>query len=249
MRDDKRRSIPIIGVIVVVIALSFFFDVEKIPISGSGNVFCIVNKSTKIKRGRMAVVSVDNHEFATRIVALAGDTLEIIDGETFINGSFADENRRLVAYFNILPDTPRRYLREMERAINQAVTDTSKFVNLPIVQREENWKNYTWCPLVKNYPDERVYPYDIATHWNAMHFGQIVIPKKGMKMEMTAWNVLIYSKLIETHEHRTVQEGETYTFRKDYCFYLNDNRNFCNDCRVLGPIPVEKVVGKIIVKL
>jgi len=90
--------------------------------------------------------------------------------------------------------------------------------------------------------------------WTIKDFGPIVVPAKGMAVQMDSTNVLHFAKVIcyetgerpEWRDGRAWLEGEQiteYSFKKDWCFFVGDNILNSRDSRYLGFVPEEFVVG------
>jgi signal peptidase I len=99
-----------------------------------------------------------------------------------------------------------------------------------------------------------LFPYN--NKWSLENYGPIIVPKKGMKVELNPKNILMWQNAINTDYGRKVisvegtvinlynQAIRDYVFEKDYYFVLGDNRKNSIDSRYFGYIPEEWIIGK-----
>lgn len=99
-----------------------------------------------------------------------------------------------------------------------------------------------------------LFPYN--NKWSLENYGPIIVPKKGMKVELNPKNILMWQNAINTDYGKKVisvegtvinlnnQAIREYVFEKDYYFVLGDNRKNSIDSRYFGYIPEEWIIGK-----
>lgn len=102
--------------------------------------------------------------------------------------------------------------------------------------------------------NEKLFPYD--KKWTIDNYGPVIIPKKGMTVELNPKNIELWENAINIDFGRKAVSVEgtvinfrgspikEYTFKNDYYFVLGDNRSNSLDSRYFGYIPLKWIIGK-----
>lgn len=216
----------------------------------------------QVKWGKLMALKVHQRpRMIKRIVGLPGDTIVIKNGELLVNGRLFEEPPTGYRAYNWTGDTTA--IQELEELLKRDIPINRKdhktvihLINNEIPKLKE-WEEFLSQKTIRpGIYDPHIFPFTKNRRWSSDNMGPVVLPKKGVTVELTPKNLDLYKRLVNVFECKNIElKGNylfndniplsKYTFKMDYYWVHGDNKPKSFDSRYWGPVPENHIVGVV----
>lgn len=198
-----------------------------------------------------------------RCVGKPGDTLAITDKKVFVNRKIIENSEYCKFHYrikfkdSITPQFLKKHCID-EGGLTEQLNTYDFFITKKQcyeIEKDSNVVSVNLMKVKKGKQNTPYFPQSSKNNWSRDYFGPIVIPKNGNTIKIDMNNIDLYSTIIEKYESNkfeikndTIFINDTisnfYTFKLDYYFVLDDNRDNGKDSRYWGFLPEDHIIGK-----
>lgn len=179
--------------------------------------------------GKIVARPVDKREFyVKRCVAIAGDKLQIKDGQLYINDNIAPTPKHAQHFYFVKTNGPlfgtyaeqfipnAGLLDKLDIYVSEAYLrdikgDTMEYMlNMPVdvMQRVQNIPGVISVTKM-NSPagqyDMHIFPHNSRYPWNNDNFGPITLPKAGATIKIDTTNLCLYDRVIQVYDNNKLE--------------------------------------------
>ncbi|MEI6866711.1 signal peptidase I [Flavicella sp.] len=221
---------------------------------------------TTVKNGDVIVFTMFKKKMVIvkRCMGIAGDTLQIKNGDVYINNTLLSPSREVLNTYEFKVQNKKRLytvIDSLEMESHLESNGVKSYQATLSLSEKEILEDLGLIVDVQKKSDsfsskKKIYPKSKYHKWSLDNYGAYIIPKKGMTIKLSPENYALYNRVLKSHEKVHIKniggkyyfEGDeikSYSFKQDYYFMMGDHRNGSMDSRYWGFVPKERIIGKV----
>lgn len=152
--------------------------------------------------------------YVKRAVGIPGDSVEIVNGDVYVNNELLELPGRAREQFSYTGTTNGQGFNRQNLYERYDITDyfgydpnTNRFMIKAMTQESfERFKNHPNVASIERYTSDpgegesRIFPNNKKVNWNQDNMGPVYIPKKGETVDMNLESFSLYRRIIEEYE-------------------------------------------------
>lgn len=199
----------------------------------------------------------------SRLVGLPGDTVIILDKELYINRNKINDPETFRHLYRVIigeQPVPYEFLSEYKIEEPRLIADIGIYdygldsTSHLAIQEYSTVKTIRLRKQFIGDSSKEYFPFSSFFLWNRDQFGPLVVPFEGQEVDLTLKNVDLYREIIDIYEANDLlvdfsgitingRKADSYIFKRDYFFVLDDNQANPADSRIIGFIPESHLLG------
>jgi len=183
----------------------------------------------------------------SRCAGLPGDTVETEGPRLLIDGKEFQRSFDVTTCFQFLT----KQKSNVEKRLMAAFPDREIFH-----RKDTSFVFLTQYEFMKLVVEDKGKMLPLEQYISTYDVRHIVLPYKGYRFMLNKKNLDLWRDLLNRYEKTAIsrsnngkyeingKEANSYTFKQNYYWLLNDHQGYLNDSRTIGPVPESFIIGK-----